>query len=304
MGERVEDRVEDRVGDRVGGGAAGGARAATGRTARRPGGLSVAVGLLLALPALAADPAPGPTGEELVAKVNQRDDGAFARSRVTMELVTRRGSSREREARFFRMDDGDVRKLAIFYESPKAIRDTAFLAWDHAEPGREDDQWLYLPALRRSRRIAAADRGGSFLGTDLSYEEVKKGSRIAVEDYRFERTAEADGEVDGHPCLSVTATPADDRIAGELGYSRVQYCIDPEIAMVRRSDYWNEGGRHMKTIHAREIRPVEGIWTAHRIHAFNHISGHHTTFVFDEVSYPDELDPDLFTERRLRQGWR
>jgi hypothetical protein len=60
----------------------------------------------------------------------------------------------------------------------------------------------------------------------------------------------------------------------------------------------------MKTVHARDIREVDGVWTAHRIEVVNHLNGHQTVFVFDEVEYPDSIDEDLFTERRLRQGWR
>ncbi|MGH0035827.1 MAG: outer membrane lipoprotein-sorting protein [Myxococcota bacterium] len=269
------------------------------RIGRRAAGALLGL-LLLAAPVLAE----GPSGDALVQQVNQRDEGRFATSRVAMQLIDRRGNERERVARFFRMNEGDDRKLAVFYESPRTIRDTAFLTFDYAEAGREDDQWLYLPALRRSRRIASADRGGAFLGTDLSYEEVKKGSRIAVEDYGFERTPAGDGEVDGHACLAVTATPVDDRVSSELGYSRVEYCIDPEIRMVRRSKYWNRAGRHLKTVRAGEIRPVDGIWTTHRIHVVDHLKDHQTVFEFDEVEYPDEIDERLFTERRLRQGWR
>ncbi len=243
-------------------------------------------------------------GGALVARVNDRDEGRFSTRRVTMELIDKRGSKRMRVARFFRMTDGDDRKLAIFYESPKAIKDTAFLTFDYGEGGRDDDQWLYLPALRRTRRIASSDRGSAFLGTDFSYEEVKKGSRIAVEDFRFERAADLDAEVDGHATVAVRATPVDDDVADELGYSRVVYSIDPAIWMVRRAEYWNLRGEHHKTVDAGEIREVDGIWTAHRIRARNHENGHRTVFTLDEIGYPENLETNLFTERRLRQGWR
>jgi hypothetical protein len=262
------------------------------------------VALCVALSVAGAAGAAELSADAIVQKVNRRDEGRFARTRVSMDLIDKRGSTRSRVAIFFRMNEGDDRKLAVFYESPKTIRDTAFLTIDYAEPGREDDQWLYLPAMRRSRRIASADRGSSFLGTDLSYEEVKKGSRIAVEDYRFERSPEADGEVDGHACVAVRATPRDERTARELGYSKVVHCVDPEIWMVRRSEFWNRAGVRLKTVHVQDIREVDGVWTAHRIHVENHRKQHQTVFAFDEVAYPPELDADLFTERRLRQGWR
>jgi len=240
------------------------------------------------------------SADELVRRVNERDVGHFAVSRVTMDLIDKGGSTRTRVARFYRMVDGPDRKLAVFYESPRTIQDTAFLVFDYGEAGRDDDQWLYLPALRRTRRIAAADRGNAFLGTDLSYEEVKKEARIATEDYRFELSGS--DEADGHACRLVEATPVDERVASELGYSRVEYCIDPEIWMVRRARYWNRAERLLKTVDVLEISPVDGIQTSHLIDVHNHENGHRTVFRFDEMSYPSQLDVEIFTERRLRQG--
>jgi len=218
-----------------------------------------------------------------------------------MTLVSRGGSERRREARFLRREEADgVRRVAVFFTAPSNIRGTAFLTWDHPDPSRDDESWLYLPALRRSRRIAVADRGHSFVGTDLTYEEVKKETRLSLADYRWKRLA--DGEADGAPCHLVEAVPVDDETSRELGYSRVEYCVDPEPWLVRRADYWDLAGRPLKSVHVDRVRTVQGIATPHRVQATNHQTGHRTVFEFRGADYRTPLPERLFTERQLRQG--
>ncbi len=241
-----------------------------------------------------------PPGEEVARRINARDEGESSSRRITMELVDRRGGVRVREALFFRRFFEDGKRTVIFYESPSTVRGTAFLTWDYAEPGREDVQWLYLPALRKSRRISASDRGDYFLGTDLTYEDVKKETKVALEDYTWETVGEE--EVDGHRCLVVEAVPVSEAISRELGYSRVRSWVDAEIWMVRQAEYHDRADRHLKSSLVKEIRQVDGIWTPHHIEVSNHRTGHRTVFTIADVDYGRALPEDLFTEAALRRG--
>jgi uncharacterized protein len=255
---------------------------------------------LLAVAGEAAGEAAWPPGEEVAQRINARDEGQASVRRVTMELIDRRGGVRVREALFFRRFFEDGKRTVIFYESPSSVRGTAFLTWDYAEADREDAQWLYLPALRRSRRISASDRGDYFLGTDLTYEDVKKETKVALEDYTWRTVGEE--EVDGHRCLVVEAVPVSEAISRELGYSRVEFFVDAEIWIVRRAEYHDRADRHLKTSWVKEIRQVDGIWTPHRIEVANHRTGHRTIFTISDVDYGRELSEDLFTEAALRRG--
>jgi uncharacterized protein len=260
----------------------------------------LAVGALLAVAAAATAEATWPSGEEVAQRINARDEGEASSRRITMELIDRRGGVRVREALFFRRFFAEEKRTVIFYESPTTVRGTAFLTWDYADADREDVQWLYLPALRKSRRIAASDRGDYFLGTDLTYEDVKKETKVALEDYTWRTLGEE--EVDGHRCLRVEAVPVSEAIARELGYGRVEFFVDAEIWMVRRAEYHDRAGRHLKTSRVTEIRHVDGIWTPHRIEVTNHRTGHRTVFTISDVDYDRELPESLFTEPALRRG--
>lgn len=241
-----------------------------------------------------------PAGEEVARRINARSEGQETSRRLVMELIAKDGFSRTRETRFLRRTEEDVRKLVIFYESPKTLEGTAFLTHDHAEPGRDDDLWLYLPALRKVRRIASSDRGRAFLSTDLSYEDVKLETRVSLADYTY-RTLGRETE-EGEPRLVLEATPVDEDTAYELGYGRVELRVDPAIWLVRRAEYEDPAGRRLKTAWIRDVRQVDGIWTAHEIEVHDHQSGHRTVFHFEDVAYETGIPESAFTPRGLSRG--
>jgi hypothetical protein len=153
---------------------------------------------------------------------------------VRWELVDRQGNRRTRETRVVRKTDAEAKRTVLFFRAPQNVRDTAFLTLDFAERDREDDQWLYLPAARKVRRVSATDRGESFLGSDLSYEDVKLETKVGLEDYRWTTPARRGG---GAPCFVVEAVPVDEKTA--RGSATVALRVDPEIWLVRRAEYWD-----------------------------------------------------------------
>ena len=241
-----------------------------------------------------------PSGDEIARYINARDEGESVSRKLVMELIDRRGKKRVRETMGFRKYFGEEKRTVIFYKSPKNVKDTAFLTYDYPEADRDDDQWLYLPAMRKVRRISASDRGDYFLGTDFTYEDIKKETKVTLEDYNRKTIGEE--EVDGHRTYVVEQIPVNDKVAKELGYGRVVSWVDPEIWMIRKSEFWDVRGNPLKTTYFREIQKVQGIWTAHRLEVKNHKTGHKTIFTFSEVDYQQGVRDDLFTERALRRG--
>jgi hypothetical protein len=250
------------------------------------------LGASLSAPLLAtaagADPEPVeegaalPEGEEIARKVDARAEGESLRERVQMRLTDRRGTQTTREAQIFRRYYGEERRVAVYFDGPARIAGTSFLTYDY--PGaRDDDQWLYLPASRQVRRISASDRGDAFVGTDFTYNDIKTSGKIGVSDYRF-RTLRRD-TLDGVPCLVVEAVATSDEVARALGYRKARLWIDPEIWVVRRSEYLNDQDELRKTTDSKEIREVQGIWTVHRFEATSAESGHRTVFEVSDVDY-------------------
>ncbi|MCK5189731.1 MAG: outer membrane lipoprotein-sorting protein, partial [Methylococcales bacterium] len=183
---------------------------------------------------------------------------------------------------------------------PKNIKDTAFLTYDYADKEKDDDQWLYLPAMRKVRRISASDRGDYFLGTDFSYEDIKLETRISIKDYT--RKTIGEDEVDGFHCYWVEEKAIDDETAEELGHVRRQNCVDDNIWIVRKSIFWDPQNKLLKTLYFRDISKVQGIWTAHKIEVENHKTGHQTLFSFSDVRYNEDVSDRVFTQNAMKRG--
>lgn len=242
-----------------------------------------------------------PAVEQVIANMNSRDDGESVQRAMVLTLTDRRGHSRVERTMAFRRYDGDTKQTAIFYTEPANVNGTAFLTWDYPEADRDDDQWLYLPALRRVRRISASDRGDHFLGTDFTYEEIKKESKIEAQDYRF--TLLGEEQVDGHHTWVVEAIPRNEEIANALGYSKVVMRVDSEIWMPRLWEFWDVAGNFLKTVHNRRIEQVDGIWSTLEILAENHKTGHSTRLEFLDTDYETPVPERLFQTNALKRGY-
>src|SRR5688500_10008912 len=124
------------------------------------------------------------SGDEIMQKVNARDEGKQVVQNFSMELVDKNNKRQSRDTKTYRKDYKDQRKSIIIYDNPSNVKGTAFMSFDFQATGKEDDQWLYLPALRKTRRISASNRGDYFLGTDFTYEDIKLGTKVSMADYK------------------------------------------------------------------------------------------------------------------------
>ena len=242
-----------------------------------------------------------PTPDEIIQKMNSRPEGVAVQRDMVITMTDRRGNSREEHTRAFRRYFGDTKKTVIFYTAPGTVAGTAFLTWDYADQGRDDDQWLYLPALRKVRRISASDRGDYFLGTDFTYEEIKKESKIAAEDYAFSLLGEE--ILDGNHTWMVEATPVDSEVSKAFGYGRVLLRIDSKLWIPRLTEYWDVNGNSLKTVRAKGIEKIDGIWAITDIEAANQKTGHSTRIQFENTDYSASVPPRLFEQNALKRGY-
>ncbi len=255
--------------------------------------VAAAAGLLVASSASAQ------TADEVVANVNAVPRGEQLSRKLDMVLVDKRGRSRERGTVIYRKYFGDERRTVLFFESPANVRGTGFLSFDYAAPDREDDQWLYLPALRKVRRVSAADRGDYFLGTDFSYEDIKQEGRLSEADYRFELAPDqpADSEQ-----IVILATPRSEVIAQELGYSGTRVTVSRANWMVMTVEFTDLKGKPLKKLDASEVMQVDGFWTRRQLVMENLQSGHRSELTFSEVDFNSPIADRLFTTQALARG--
>ncbi|BFM15495.1 outer membrane lipoprotein-sorting protein [Maricurvus nonylphenolicus] len=243
-----------------------------------------------------------PEGRWVMQQVNNVDDGDAVSRKLTMKMIDKRGKERVRETVGYRKYFGEEKRTVLFYLTPRNVKDTGFLTYDYPSIEVDDDQWLYLPALRKSRRISASDRGDYFLGTDFSYDDIKKEGKIEINDYQF--TTLRQEVINGKNALVVEGIPVDKETAKELGYGRVVSWIDTSNWVVIRAKYWDIKLNELKTLDISDIRQVEGIWTRHQLYVQNHKTGHMTQFVFSDVDYSSPVKDTLFTRQALSRGAR
>ena len=154
--------------------------------------------------------------------------------------------------------------------------------------------------MMTNRRISASDRGDYFLGTDLSYEDIKLETRISIKDYT--RKTIGEDVVDGFHCYIVEETAIDATTAEELGHLRRESCVDDTLWIARRSIHWDPQNKLLKTTYFKDISVVQGILTAHTIEVENHKTGHQTRFTFSDVNYNGGVNDRVFTQNTLKRG--
>lgn len=240
------------------------------------------------------------TAEQIVARINAVAEGQQVTRRLNITMTDRKNEQRSQTSINFRKEFDDGRRTIMFFESPSNIRGTGFLIWNYSDPEADDDQWLYLPALRRARRVSTSDRGGYFLGTDFTYEDMKLDGKLEPRDYRFELLGEQ--LLDDRPTLLLEATAKDEETAAELGYSRTLSWVDPESWMLLQTEFYDPRGELFKTLYVDDLRLVDGIWTRHRLTMENHQTGHTTQFLFTDVDYVTPVDDSQFSKQALKRG--
>lgn len=241
-----------------------------------------------------------PSVQTVVKNINERDEGQFVTRTITLELIDKRGKKRIQEVLSFRKYYGKERKQFFLYQNPSNIKGTAFLTYDYPETEKEDDQWLYLPAYGKTKRIPASNKGDYFLGTDLTYEDIRNEGKISESNYNYQIIEET--IIDGHTCYIIEGVPKNEKIKKELGYGKIKAHIDSKIWMARKVEFWDETGNLLKTMEIKEIKKISNIWTAHVIYVKNHKTTHQSYLRFSNVDYSSTIEDYIFTQETLVNG--
>jgi len=213
------------------------------------------------------------------------------KARVLMRLINKDGKERVREMTMLRLDikEGGEQKYFIYFHQPGDVRDMTFMVWKH--PAKDDERWLFIPAIRLVRRIAANDKRSSFVGSDFTYEDVS--GREVEED---SHTVVREETLQGRPVLVVRSVPKD---AKSADFSYRLAWIDKENFVLWREEYYDKRNELYRVFTADEVKQVEGYWTSVRRTMKNMQNGHRTEVTFPEIDYNVGLEDSLFSERYL-----
>ena len=240
------------------------------------------------------------TGRQIMELVDQRDDGDKVVADMRMILIDKGGGRRNRTIHSLRMEDGEDTLSIMFFVEPADVKDTGFLTYDYEEPDRDDDQWLYLPALKKTKRIASADKSGSFMGSDFTYADMTDRN---LDSYDYTLLKEI--EIDGVPVWVVEAIPNTEREIKETGYTREIVFVRKDNHVQIRSKTWVKKGKRNKYFDVKKLDLIDGIWTRTEMHMTTKKGKrtlHKTILSAENVKYDQDMDADTFSVRRLEKG--
>ncbi len=218
-------------------------------------------------------------------------------STMTMNLIDQRGTKRERKLISYSKllpNGSDQERIAKFL-SPPDVKGTATLTRENS--GGDDDIWVYLPALKKVRRLVASNKRDSFMGSDMSYGDVIL-PRVEEWTHKLLRTE----AVDGVQCYVIESVPNNDDIKKNAGYAKRTGWIRTDNFMTIKGQNDDLAGRPYKEFHAYDLfeaDPKLGRWMAKRIAMKNLQSNGMTELHFDEIKVNQGVPDDFFTERYL-----
>jgi outer membrane lipoprotein-sorting protein len=230
-----------------------------------------------------------------IAREAERRSSGYAdyTARLTMVLRTRDGRERLREMRVSGLAmNGDGDRTLIVFENPRDLEGTALLTFSH--PEESDDQWLYLPSLKRVKRIAAGSRAGSFMGSEFAYEDIGS-QEVGKFTYRYV----GDETLDGEEAFVVERHPSD----SSSGYSRQAVWVDRQEYRPLRIDYYDKNGELLKTLHFVGYRHIAGTyWRADQMTMTNHQTGRSTTLTWSDYAFDTGLAERHFSPNGLARA--
>lgn len=205
---------------------------------------------------------------------------------VTMTLINARGEQRVRKMsiRSALKDNGIDSQVMTRFVQPADIKGTGFL--QHQNSVADDDIWVYLPALGKTRRLASNNKRDSFFGTDFSYGDFLL---PAVEKYRH--TVLRTEVLDGVSCYVIESKPADERTRNDSGYGRKLTWADTASFLERKVEYYDTQDALLKTqitAQPREVEPGKQRWLALERQMINHQTGHRTVYRIDQYQVGEQ----------------
>ncbi len=244
-----------------------------------------------------------PEARAIMEKVDARDDGDNMTSSMEMILIDKKKKRRIRKIRNYWKDKGKDTLKIMFFLYPADVKDTGFLTFDYDDPDRDDDQWLYLPALRKTKRIASSDKSGSFMGSDFTYADMTSRD---LEDYDFtfyEKKKAMD--VKGVQTWVIWSIPRTREVIDETGYEKSLLFVRQDNFVVIRAKHWVRDGGYLKYLDVKQLDHIDGIWIGTEIHMTKKKgkeTTHKTELKLSDVKFNQDLSFELFTIRRLEKG--
>jgi outer membrane lipoprotein-sorting protein len=230
----------------------------------------------------------------IVQASRDRIDAATVSTRSRMVITARNGSTTERLIDQYSKDDAQDRsRTVIVFQNPASVAGTRFLTIENT--GGNNDQWIFLPSLGKVRRIAASEGSNSFMGTDMSYDDLSVQGRKTEDDVH---TLLREEQYNGAACYIIQSVPKD----RSYQYAKMILWIDKTTLVNHKIEMYNERGILVKMMESSGFHDVQGFLTPSQIRVSTITAGTATVIYTDIIKYNDPIPEGVFTPRFLETG--
>lgn len=263
--------------------------------------LPSALALLFAAGAATAqDQTPEAKGLEIALEAERRDTGfGDSRADLTMTLTNRGGQTSTRELGILTLEVPDPEvgdKSLVSFDKPREVKGTALLS--HSKILDPDDQWLFLPALKRVKRISSVNKSGPFMGSEFSFEDMAS-PEVAKYSYVWLRDEPCNVAGGDMTCFVVARTP----LYEHSGYTKIIGWVDTEEYRMHKLEFYDRRGDLLKTLALTDYRQyLDKYWRAHDLFMENHKTGKTTRLNWSAYEMKTGLSESDFTQARLKRG--
>jgi outer membrane lipoprotein-sorting protein len=252
----------------------------------------LALYILLAAGAIAQTPEE--KGLQIAVESDERDFG-FGDSQAELKMILRNKQGDESTRKISNKTlevDGDGDKSLVIFKEPRDVKGTAFLSFTHKSG--PDDQWLYLPALKRVKRIASDNKSGPFMGSEFAYEDI---SSQEVEKYTYKYIK--DDKINGMDCYLVERYPVDKN----SGYTRQEVWYDKEHYRPMKVVFYDRKNSKLKTLNYENYKQyLNKYWRAEKLLMVNHQTGKSTDLIFSDYKFASGFSDSDFNKNSLKRA--
>jgi len=232
------------------------------------------------------------TGREIVENVYTRPTGEDQTSIMTMTLTNKSDQTRVRKIKQYSKDLGDIEKSIMFFMSPADVKNTSFMNWTY-DDDKSDDQWIYLPALKRVKRISSDSKSDYFMGSDFTYDDL--GDRKLDADVHNLLKEET---VDNHECYVVESVSKDD----DYMYSKTITWIRKDNYVGVKKEFYDEDDDLIKILSIKNVKQISGLWIVTHSEMKSVQKNHKTVITLSDIKVNTGVSTSKFSERMMTRG--
>ncbi|WP_407427600.1 outer membrane lipoprotein-sorting protein [Treponema sp.] len=237
------------------------------------------------------------SGYDIMKKSKELDNSKSSESRATMEIVNKKGSKRVREVLMKEKDFGNEKKSVIVFLTPKDVSGVAYLSIEYSKKSdgskKDSDNWLYMPAMKKTRRISSSESEGDFMGTDFTYSDMDE---LDLDEENY--TLSGIENLDGVECYKINAVRKD---SSKKEPKRIIW-IGCEDFMMRKAEFFDRQNKLHRILSCEDISKIDSYYTCSKMTMKNVQTEHFTVLTRTQIAFDKEISDNIFTVAALERG--